>query len=639
MNTQAGFMYTSWKNNNINSCKYLKIGVGNDTCTTPKSKMQILPHGCYLTGDSTRNNTIDVGDCGKALCVKSSLKDNGSCSDYWPHHCCNVKDVDVLNITCERFTYQTTRVRSCECKPCVFKTSVTGRAIGKRNGSEIPFQFGNIIVHGKVKTQTNAGGFFQFDVSKGTKRVVATFRDELFEKFMDTTKVFEVSPGKETFKSVVIPLRPAPIQFHADNGSELHLGGDDNDIPPAGRVSIPSDALVDAAGTPYKGQAKAVFHFMDPRKRDDMEAANGVFESESPSGEKMPLKTFGMFQLAVHDDAGNELKMVKPLKFAINASLFNVPHNEKGEPDLALWSYDNNKGIWVEHVKLRYATSSKGRKKRQLNEMELIAELHQTDVKIPEVDHYAIKEYIRPIIGYTNCDHSVPIYGPPQGIKDDQPKEGACLVSVSVYKDQSLKEPYDKTDIEIKTFVKDLDGKAYIGQYSASGKEIINGHACIPVFCDKLVYIQVVRNGKEIFFTGKHSLPYPEYIRSTKYNEIEFESRDLGLALMGCPGKEFEGITACHGPMYQLLSGSSKCNAVKTDTKSFQFKFAPFTKAPVHNHVAGEGVYDKKLSWYPVSPARETFRSCFIKVRVKVSFLLLFFVVVFADIFNQKQYY
>jgi hypothetical protein len=134
--------------------KIHSIDLKEDTCGPPHSKLQELPHGCYLTSDTSRNNTINVGDCGKALCMKSSLHDNGSCSDYWPHHCCNAKDVDVLDITCDGFSYKTTKIRSCECKPCVFKTTVTGRAFGRQNGTDIPLRIGQVLVNGKIAATT-----------------------------------------------------------------------------------------------------------------------------------------------------------------------------------------------------------------------------------------------------------------------------------------------------------------------------------------------------------------------------------------------------------------------------------------------------------------------------------------------------
>ncbi|XP_060586710.1 cartilage intermediate layer protein 1-like [Ruditapes philippinarum] len=577
-----------------------------DTCGAPHSKLQELPHGCYLTSNTSRNNTINVGDCGKALCMKSSLHDNGSCSDYWPHHCCNAKDVDVLDITCDGFSYKTTRIKSCECKPCVFKTTVTGRAFGRQNGTDIPFRIGQVLVNGKIAATTNAAGFFKFDVPKGIKRVVATFHDKVFKKFMDTTKIIQVKEGGETFSTIVIPLRPQPIPFHTENGTEIHLGTGPSGMPPAGQLSIPTNAIVTPDGQPFNGTAKTILHFMDPRNRDDIESANGDFESESPGGDKVPLKTYGMFQLSIEDDKGKELKVNKPLKFTLDASQFNIEHDENGDPDLSLWDYDNNKGVWVETAKMKYKQQSNTRRKL-LEAVSIEAFFHPP--RIPDLKFNDV-HYERVWTGrYTNCDHSVKIY---ENVVRRTPKAGICYASISVYTDMNLKEAYTGGDIEIKAYVKELDNSSYIGANKAT--YLRNGHTCLQVFCDKLVYIHVVRNGKERFYAANHHLPYPGYIRDTNDNEILFESRDLGRSIdcsMYPPG------TVCEGPMYQKVSGG-RCNRVGINDQTFQFKFAPFTKAPEHNYVAGEGVYDKKLSWYPVSPAKSTFRSCFMKVRVDI---------------------
>ena len=539
--------------------------------------------------------------------MKSSLHDNGSCSDYWPHHCCNAKDVEVLSITCNGFSYKTTRIQSCKCKPCVFKTVVTGRAFGRKNGTDIPFSLGQVLVNGKVLATTNAAGFFNFEVPKGVKRVVATFHDNILKKFMDTTKIIQVKEGGETFSTIVIPLRPLPIHFHTENGTEIHLGTGPSGIPPAGQLSIPTNAIVSPDGQPFNGTAKTIIHFMDPRNRDDIEAANGEFESESPGGEKFPLKTYGMFQLAIEDDKGKELKVNKPLRFTLDASQFNIEHDESGDPDLALWDYDNNKGVWVETAKMKYQQKQNGQRRKLLQAASLVAYFHPSS--IPDLEFNEV-HYERVWTGrYTNCDHSVKIY---TNVPQKSPKAGICYVSISVYTDFTLREAYTDGDIEVKAYVKELDGSSYTGANKA--RYLKNGHTCLEVFCDKLIYLSVVRNGKERFLAARHHLPYPGYIRDTKDNEILFESRDLGTSI-DC--SMYTG-TICEGPMYQMASGG-KCNRVGIHDQTFQFKFAPFTKAPEHNHVAGEGIYDKKLSWYPVSPAKSTFRSCFMKVRVDVS--------------------
>lgn len=591
-----------------------------DTCSHPLSKFQDLPHGCFVTGDTLRNNSIDVGDCGKVPCMKSSLHDNGSCSDYWPHHCCNPKETELVNISCDGFSYQTTRVLSCECKQCVFKTLIFGRAIGRQNGSDIPLKLGQVLLSGKQITRTNAAGFFSFDVPREMKRVVATFQDDYYKKFEDTTKIFIVNPGGEVFLTVVIPMKPEPIHFDSDNGTEVHLGGNNKDKPPGASLEILPNSLMSQDGQVYNGPVKATFNYIDPRNREDLDAANGEFETETSGGEKQPLKTFGMFQIGFKDNTGNVLNFNKPIKFSLDSSVFNVPVDEKGKVGMALWSYDRNKGIWKKFSEVQFEQASTG-SRRLLAAGRFVAEF--SDPTIPDIQHErTITETVRRENMWLNKDGPVQYW---HWVKTEtyetvtrrEVLDEACFVSVSVYKNLSLTEPFDSA-VEITAYVKELDDSAYVGKKTITS--LMNGHACVPVLCNRLVQLHVNSKGSRLY-AGEHYLPSPYYVQKTKDNEVTFESTDFGKAL-NCSADFLKPKTECHGPIYPNTGGAGgHCNEVVHSTNSFQFKFAPFANPPILNEAAGKGQHESKLSWYPVSNVKSSlqFRSCFIKIRVDVS--------------------
>ena len=514
-----------------------------------------------------------------------------------------------MNVSCNGFSYTTQQVLSCSCKPCAFKTVISGRAFGRSNGTEVPLKIGQIIVKGEVVSYTSMSGIFKFEVKKDTKRVVATFHDETFNLLADITKIIEVNSGSSTFATVVMPLTPTPIPFDTTNGTEIHMGGDGDGMPPAAQLSIPPNAIVTADGESFNGNVKASLHFMDPRKREDIESANGEFVSESPDGTRMPLKTFGMFQLDLHDDNGNALSTNKPLTFSLDSSMFNVPLNEDGSPDLALWSYDINKGIWIETGQLKEDVATDGRRKLLQSPNKYTFEFDHRSA--PTLDPYTMS--IKKVFTgtYTNCDHSVKIY---EYVEEKTVKEGACVVAVSVYKDLSLIDPYTEQNIEITTYVQELDKSSYLG--TSKTKIIKNGRACIPIFCDKLVYISVTRNGDETLYSGEHYLPIPNYVRNVSNNEIVFESRDFGASLRPSSTR-YKPDTILEGPVFQLDKTYRCAHDLTSEDNSFQFKFAPFTKAP--SHPPYDGPNNSRTSWYPVSPSMTTFRSCFMKVAFKVN--------------------
>ena len=585
--------------------RLLLTGHGSDTCANPIPKLETLPASCFVEGDPSKNSTINIKTCRKERCITSSQYDNGTCSDWWPHHCCDVDQSELVNISCDGFSYQTSRVKSCKCQLCVSKTTISGRAFGRSNGKVVPLQLASISANGQQVSSTTMAGYFRFDVPKTGKRVILHFHDGVFKKFLDHTKIVIPSEGVDTQLSVAVPLKPKPIPFNPNIGADIQLGGSDKGKPPLSSISIPDSSLITEDGQPYKGQAKAAIHFMDPRNRDDMESANGEFVYESPNGDKLPLETFGMFHMTLEDGNGKALKTNKPFKFSLDSSLFNVTLDKDGNPDLALWYYDVNKGIWIQQSKMRFSTSVSGR--RKLLDTVLVGDF--MPVEIPHMDPYNYHTERR-IVGYTNCDRSVPIYGNVQ-IKEPTVKNGICFVSVSAYKDFSLRETADIGSVSITAYSQNIDGSAYVGTETRSVDE--HGHACLMVFCDKYVYLKAEKDGESLL-PATHSLPmdYPVHNASSE-KEIKFESRYFGDAYM-CPSG-----TSCKGPMFLYANGGEQsCRSSHSDS-SFRFRFAPFTKEPSLSLTLGStNVYDKKLSWYPVSPDKNTVRSCFIKVQVKV---------------------
>ena len=213
--------------------------------------------------------------------------------------------------------------------------------------------------------------------------------------------------------------------------------------------------------------------------------------------------------------------------------------------------------------------------------------------------------------GRGSCDHSVKLY------RDvtirDAPKAGACFVSVSVYEDLSLKVPYTKGDVTVKVFTSERSGIA-IGFTESS--RLPSGHVCLQTFCDKSLYLVVEKGSGEKLYAGNHNLPpiYPVTSKST--NSVKFESRYFGNAF------DCTGISkSCEGPMYPY-DVRSHCDNAKHDDDSFQFKFAPITSPSRRSFNPND--YSKKLSWYPVSPDKATFRSCFMKVAIRVTSLSVF---------------
>ena len=588
----------------------------------PVSKLETLPPTCFLTGDATKNSTIDVKTCGNGKCISAAFINNGTCSEWWPSHCCDVDTIESVDISCDGFSYKTTIVKSCKCQLCMSKTTISGRAFGRINGTDEPLRLGSVSLNGEFKTLTTMTGYFRIDVRDDIKRAILTFTDDTFNKLNDHVKIVNIEEGVETQISVIIPHQPTPVPFNPKTGTNLLLGADKSGNAPTGSISIPPDALITEDGVPFQGQANVAIHHMDPRSLDDLEKASGDFVCNSPNGDKQPLRTYGTIQGLFTDEKGNPLLSNKPLSFSLDSSLFNISQDGNGNADVSLWHFDQNKGVWVEQGKMQFSSGGAGGRRR------LLADVVTGSFTPPNIEsmdpynytyHTVRDRHTRTTYKWNvNKDRKIPVtstYYTSRQVRDSKLKTGVCYVSVSVYKDFSLRTPVDPGTVTVTAYSQELpvEGNAYLGIEDRPVGQ--NGHVCLMVFCDKLVYIKAAKKDGTRLSPAKHTLPdiYQVYDTPPADRLVKFESRDYNAA-MDCPPGQ-----VCKGPMYQYRERARCTNNARTDG-SYRFNFAPFTKEPsISLAVGSKNTYDKMLSWYPVSPAKKTFRACFMKVQIKVT--------------------
>ena len=505
------------------------------------------------------------------------------------------------------------------------KTTISGRAFGRTNGTDEPLQLGRVSLNGEFKTLTTMAGYFRIDVRDDIKRAILTFTDDTFNKLNDHVRIVNIQEGVDTQISVIIPHKPTPVTFNPKTGTNLLLGADKTGNLPTGSITIPPDALITEDGEPFHGNANVSIHFMDPRSLDDLEKASGAFVSNSANGDKEPLRTYGMFQGIFTDDTGNPLISNKPLSLSLDASLFNISQDKDGNADVSLWHFDENEGVWVEQSKMQFSSAGTGRRK-------LLANVVSGLFKPPNVkpmDRYSYSyhterdRHTRTTYKWVgNYDSVYPrrqvavneVYYTNRQVRDKTLKEGLCWVSVSVYKDVFLRTPADPGSVTVYAYSQELPikGNAYLGIEHRSVEQ--NGHVCLLVFCDKLVYIYAEKSDGTRYTPGHHLLPdiYQVYNTTASEKLVKFESRDFNGAI-DCPAGQ-----VCKGPIYQYLE-ETKCTTNARTDGSYRFNFAPATTEPIISLAVGsKNKYDDMLSWYPVSPAKKTFRSCFMKVRIKV---------------------
>lgn len=132
--------------------------------------------------------------------------------------------------------------------------------------------------------------------------------------------------------------------FNAADGHafEIEIGGPTVDLPAGG--------FVDADGNAYTGNVnvEATFYDLESDFEDgnELNATPGDFTAIDANGEYQRLESYGMFQLNLTDDAGNEINVgtdaatVVPLQGA-GYTLGEI---------IPMWHYDEVEGRWIEET-------------------------------------------------------------------------------------------------------------------------------------------------------------------------------------------------------------------------------------------------------------------------------------------------
>ncbi|XP_056002603.1 cartilage intermediate layer protein 1-like [Ostrea edulis] len=573
-----------------------------DTCNPePTTKEENLPNGCFYNDNGDRKSVIDVGHCPNTKCITNTLIDNGTCEDWWPNHCCDVSQMQSIEVECDGgFTYLITKVVSCKCRENEMSTIINGMAYGIRNSSRVPFNRGEVMVDGELKGITSATGYFSVTISGEVSRVVLNLRNDRSGQLLDTTRVIDVAFGTTTSIDIHVPLKPEPKTFNTRLGFDIPLGTEKGQ-PSTTSLSIAEDSIIDGDGNAFEGTANARVHFVDTRNLDDLNEMYGELRFTDEEGNAVDLETFGMVQLSVEDTTGSPLYVNGKIKMSLDPTSFNLSNT--GE-NLHLYSLDINTGKWVDRGLMSYNSSSGSSRKRRSsggNIEGVIADsipiIDQTEIvnNIVQVRNTRLVSSInintdRPLIYRRITEYRNVIS------RDTVTRDDACFVRVKAYSDFTFRNP--EYGVRITAATKTKNGGPFRGRMSLVTSANNNGILCLPIFCNSEVYL-MAEKGRTYYAGDRHILP-PQAVSVNIANgtQIRLDS-DYNNYLNG------------EGPVF-VYQRRSKCIAEST----FIFQFAPLLKEGIRDSLSGDSIHNQLNSWY-TEPANSPFRrTCFMKVKV-----------------------
>jgi hypothetical protein len=119
------------------------------------------------------------------------------------------------------------------------------------------------------------------------------------------------------------------------------------------RVMVPAGAFVDGDGKPASGMVDVYLTPLDPGIADERAAAPS-FLAES-DGQTAPLESFGMLDISARmGDTDLDVASGKELELAIP-----IATGATAEPTIDLWSFNEQRGLWVSEGEATYDEASK----------------------------------------------------------------------------------------------------------------------------------------------------------------------------------------------------------------------------------------------------------------------------------------
>lgn len=500
--------------------------------------------------------TVDVGECDSVPCVKGSDTFNSSCSE--PLQCCGPRSFDNVLVKCgATMSFTLSKIKTCGCTQCIDEqTIMQGVTVGQDGKAA---KFVDLFFNDKRVDRTDVDGMFSFSIPKDTKRVVVTFKDQIFNKFQEEDKIFVLSKGQQARYKVTLKEKPQPVIFDASKPANFTLGRDSDSFAD---LELPENSLLTEDGSVFRGNAKASVSVTDPRNLSDILTAPGDFTTVNEDGREELLETFGMVKLNLEDASGKSLVVSKPMKVYLDPEKLNLTVSD-GDASVKLYWLDRKTGRWREAGYFFLEDGSK-RRRRRTNRVFLAGN-------------------VTPSIAQENLNF-------------DRPNKIVGLRVITA----------PKADNVIVTAIR-KDNRGYVQ------RTIHQGVVCMEIWKDKDYYLQAQKDSK--YYDPDESIK--DYITHVNGSIVSTEGDGETIGSF-----EFRSaLVNTRGPIYDGYNESDKqmceksLNDARSPQKGKQFVFKPHENT---NPEYGLLSYKNKSQWLSLST-----KFCFIRVKVTGSNILL----------------
>ena len=191
---------------------------------------------------------------------------------------------------------------------------------------------------GWQKKQTDEFGQFEFlDVRvKGASAFIKVSSPGKFEAFRRA----DVIRNENNYTELKLLERTIVGTINASSGGEVSASS-------GAAVRLPANGVVTQNGQAYTGNISVAMQWIDPTADDLHQRMVGDLSGIDIEGNEVVLGTFGMMNVELLDDQGNELQLDDEARAELT---WPVPSERLSEApqSIPVWSYDENLGTWIE---------------------------------------------------------------------------------------------------------------------------------------------------------------------------------------------------------------------------------------------------------------------------------------------------
>lgn len=199
--------------------------------------------------------------------------------------------------------------------------------------------------NGLVETATDENGIFLI-------RDIEVQKDRLYVKafsegFFVGSKTIEVAGN--AIENIEIRLLQKQLNYEFDS----NIGGviTTND---GARVTFGPNVIADSNGNPYNGNVLVAMRWLNPTSADIFQIMPGNLIGEDSLGRAHVMATAGMIGVELFSNNFEKLNILEgqtaTLEFPVPSSIAN-----KVPSEIPLWSFDENKGVWILEGTAQYA--------------------------------------------------------------------------------------------------------------------------------------------------------------------------------------------------------------------------------------------------------------------------------------------